>query len=60
MYSGDAYTLLHHGIAPRDADVLHEGIVNLEDDDHPGERIPRAKRWSLVFVRKLNLGDAAG
>jgi len=54
IYAGPAYSELFHGIAPREADVLTEAVVNFEaDKDTLGEEIRRQRRWSVVFVHKL-------
>ena len=53
VYAGPAYSGLFHGIAQREQDVLDERVINLEAEDAPGEIIPRGRRWSVVFVHKL-------
>ena len=50
---GDAYSAVWHGIAARDGDEVGSGVANLQPGDELGERIPRAGRVSLVFVRKM-------
>lgn len=59
VYAGPAYSELFHGIAPRVEDVLRETVVNLEAEDSLGEVIKRRRRWSVVFVHKLQAPRAS-